>query len=426
MSWGRSPLELKLKKREAATQRTFNREEIENVYGGTFVDGNSVELLWRGPETFQRIFDEIRSARELVCLEFFIFRDDETGSELAALLREKAREGVKVYLLYDHFGSFGTPRAFWRALRADGIKVRASHPFKLTSPANYRHRDHRKLIVVDGHTAFTGGLNIANEYRGKRIKLPFYIKKTEAWRDTGVLIKGPAAFSLLETFTRAWKLWGGIWEEVLGKGFLAKRGRGRTLPLYELPVNHPLDASGPYPVIPIFASSSKGRRRMRRILYYSLNHSKQEINLTTAYFTPSRRMLEALEMAVKKGVRVRLLVPGKSDVPAAHYAGRAFFTRLLRAGVEIYTYQGTMLHAKAYVFDGCWSIVGSANLDFLSLWTNDEGNVGLLDEGFGARMNAVFEEDLKQSEEIHLKQWHQRPLCVKLMERFFSLFRKRL
>lgn len=180
------------------------------------------------------------------------------------------------------------------------------------------------------------------------------------------------------------------------------------------------------PVIPIFASSAKGRRRMRKLLYYSIYNARESICLTTAYFTPSRRMIYSLEDAVKRGVKVSLLVPGKSDVPIAQYAGRAFFMRLLRAGVRIFDYQTDMLHAKSYVFDGRWSIVGSANLDFQSLRWNDEGNVGILDEGFAAKMTEVFNEDLVHSVEIRKDEWAQRSDTEKIKEKFSVLFRRRL
>ena len=165
---------------------------------------------------------------------------------------------------------------------------------------------------------------------------------------------------------------------------------------------------------------------MRKLLYYSIDTAHKSIHLTTAYFTPSRRMIASLEGAVKRGAEVNLLLPGKSDVPAAYYTGRAFFTRLLRAGVKIYSYQGKMLHAKSYIFDGLWSIVGSANLDFQSLRWNDEGNVGILDTGFGDIMVNVFREDVKHSLEIREDEWMKRPLWEQIKERFFVLFRRRL
>jgi cardiolipin synthase len=378
---------------------SFTKDGIERIYGSHFVKGNSVELLTRGRAAFRRIFDATWEAQEIICLQFYIFRNDETGRSLANILKEKAREGVRVYLMHDHLGSLWTPGKFWNDLKEAGVNVMASHPFKLSTPGKYLYRDHRKLLLIDGKVAFTGGLNIGNEYRGR------LIKRKKAWRDTGILVRGPVASSLLEIFKKAWTAMGGN------------------------PIHydaHPYEKSGDLMLIPIFSHSSKGRRRLRRLLYYSINHSRHSIYLTTAYFIPSRRMIQTLEAAVKRGVKVKLLVPGKSDVAVAHYAGRAFFTRLLKAGIEIYNYSGRMLHAKSYVFDGLWSVVGSANLDFRSLRWNDEGNVGILNPGFAEHMTNTFHDDLTNSEIISLAQWARRPLYDKIKEVVFSLARRRL
>jgi cardiolipin synthase len=314
--------------------------------------------------------------------------------------------------LYDHFGSFGTPRAFWKKMRMEGIKIRASHPFKWTAPFYYVHRDHRKLIVVDSKKAFTGGLNIANEYSGFHLR-----RRSRGWRDTGILLEGPIVSELFDTFKKSWTTWGG--ERIPFKrdggamhGSISPCPRG--------------EEEGCIPALPIFVYSREGRKRMRNLLRYSIDHAQTRILLTTAYFIPSRRLIEKLEAAVRRGVRVRLLVPGKSDIPAASYAGRAFFSRLLESGIEIYTYLGEMLHAKAYLFDDRWSIVGSTNLDYQSLVYNDEGNVGILDSYFGLEMSRIFEEDLKNSVKIDERAWRKRPTLERMKEHFFALFRKRL
>jgi len=379
---------------------SFMREVIEEVLGIPFTDGNTVTLLWKGKESFHTIFDFVQKAKELICLEFYIFRNDETGNELAGILQEKASEGVKIHVLYDHFGSLQTPMKFWRALKRAGVRVRASRPFKWTAPFHYVYRDHKKVIIIDGVRAFTGGLNIANEYRGY-----YRVKKIKGWRDTGIFLEGPIAKKLLDIFRESWSIWEGA----------------------PIDFNRRVEpVPGGLPVIPIFASSAKGRRKMRKLLYYSINQASRSIYLTTAYFTPSRRMLQVLEEAVARGADVKLLLPGKTDIVAAYYAGRAFFTKLLRAGVEIYSYEGEILHAKTAVFDGIWSVIGSANLDFQSLRRNDEGNVGILGEDFGRQMTDIFQEDLKQSEQVILDQWIKRPFFEKVKEKFFALFRRRL
>ncbi len=378
---------------------------IEGIFKQKFSLATSVRLLWKGKDSFQTIFDTISRAEKFICLQFYIFKDDDTGIEISKLLRKKSREGVKVYVLYDHFGSFGTPRSFWKEMRLEGIKIRASHPFKWAAPFNYVHRDHRKLIVVDSKRAFTGGLNIANEYSGFHLR-----RRSRGWRDTGILLEGPIVKELFDTFKKSWATWGG--EKI------SFRGGSK-----ETQTKIPGDG---IPALPIFVYSRKGRKRMRNLLRYSIDHAQTRILLTTAYFIPSRRLIEKLETAVRRGVRVRLLVPGKSDIPAASYAGRAFFSRLLKSGIEIYTYLGEMLHAKAYLFDDRWSIIGSTNLDYQSFVYNDEGNVGILDLPFGRETSKIFEEDLKNSIKIDEETWRKRPMREKMKEHFFALFRKRL
>jgi cardiolipin synthase len=381
-------------------------QSIETMFGRRFTAAENIQLLSKGSESFPTLFDAVKEAQQVLCLQFYIFRNDDTGTVLAELLKKKSREGVAVYVLYDHFGSLGTPRRFWKDMREAGIQIRASHPFKWTAPFNYVHRDHRKLIIIDGKRAFTGGLNVANEYSGFHLR-----RRGRVWRDTGILLEGPVAEELFETFRQSWTTWGGR--------------KIRSMRTEEGPLRQELTEA--VPALPIFAYSRKSREKMRQLLRYSAEETRESLCLTTAYFIPSRRLVRILEGAVKRGVRVRLLVPGTSDVPAASYAGRAFFGRLLEAGVEIYTYsRGHMLHAKTYLFDCRWSIIGSTNLDYQSLFYNDEGNVGIFDSSFGARMMEVFENDLRQANRIDMRQWKKRPWSERVKEHFFAIFRKRL
>lgn len=396
----------------------FTLYSIEKIFEGKFSIASDVKLLWKGIDSFKTIFDTVREAKEQICLAFYIFRNDETGKFLSEILKEKSREGVKVYVLYDHFGSFGTPGSFWNNMSNAGINIRASRPFRWTNPFHYVHRDHRKLIIIDSKKAFTGGLNIANEYSGFHIK-----SKEKNWRDTGIMLEGPIASELYRNFEKSWYAWGGEKINHPNDCITTKtiKNPNKTFDFLDL-----WKYRGGLLTIPIFANSAKGRRKLRRLFYYSINHAQNDINLTTAYFIPSTRMIETLIQAVKRGVRVRLLVPGKSDVPIVSYAGKVYFAKLLDAGVEIYTYLGQILHAKTYIFDDCWSIIGSANLDFQSFRYNDEGNVGILDTGFASQMINVFEEDIKNSTKIELSSWGKRPFLDKAIEHFFSLFKKRL
>ena len=386
--------------RQAGGSGNLDMPGIEGISGSRFTDGNRVTLLWKDRESFSIIFDTVRSARRLICLEFYIFRNDETGTELAGILKQKAAEGVRVCILYDHFGSLFTPGSFWEDLLHAGIEVRASRPFKWTSPLHYVHRDHTKLIIIDGRIAFTGGLNIADEYRGYYAR-----RKGSGWRDTGIFLEGPAAADLLDRFRRSWEIW-----------------KGRPL----TPCERPLPFPDGIPVLPIFTNSARSRRRMRKLLYFSIGSARKSILLTTAYFTPSWRMAEVLTDAVKRGVDVRLMLPGLSDISSAHYAGRAFFSRLLKAGVRIYNYRGVILHAKTAVFDNQWSVIGSTNLDFQSLRRNDEGNVGIFKAEFGGLMSYIFEQDMLAADEITPEAWARRPWTEKVKEQFYALFRRRL
>ena len=386
-------------------ENRFTVPSIERIFKDKFSVTTRVQLLWKGRDTFQTIFDAVDHAKKLICLQFYIFKNDETGTALSGLLKQKSREGAKVYLLYDHFGSLGTPQSFWKDMSLAGIEIRASHPFRWTAPFYYVHRDHRKLIVIDSTKAFTGGLNIANEYSGFHFR-----KRSRGWRDTGILVEGPIVKELFDTFKKSWTTWGG--EKILFDG--AREGARGDRPINGIPA------------LPIFVYSGKGRRRMRNLLRYSIDRAQTSILLTTAYFIPSRRLIERLERAVRRGVKVKLLVPGRSDVPAASYAGKAFFSRLLKAGIEIHTYLGDMLHAKTYLFDGCWSVIGSTNLDYQSLRYNDEGNIGILDLSFASQMTGVFEEDLRNSSKMDEEAWRKRPFWEKIKEHFFTLFRKRL
>jgi cardiolipin synthase A/B len=391
----------------------FTIESLERLSPARFSRAKEVQLLTKGKESFESIFKALRDAKRSICLQFYIFKNDETGQELARVLSQKSLEGVKVYLLYDHFGSLGTPRSFWRNLTRAGVKIKASHPFRWTAPLRYVHRDHRKLMVIDVERAFTGGLNIADEYRGFHLRL-----RGRGWRDTGIFVEGPVVRELFNTFKESWYAWGGEKIEIAAHS----ESEGAAASQGSIPSERDIGVL----VLPIFAYTRKSKIRMRSLLNHSLERAEQSISLTTAYFIPSRKLIRRLEDAVKRGVHVRLLVPGKSDIPAASFAGRALFAGLLKAGVEIYLYQGDMLHAKTYAFDRCWSIIGSTNLDYQSLIYNDEGNIGILNVGFGSKIDGVFEEDLKYALKIDREHWAKRPFLDKLKEHFFALFRKRL
>jgi cardiolipin synthase len=378
---------------------SYNISGIEELIGTSFCNNNHVQLLESGRETFRKIIGCISDARNFICAEFYIFRDDDTGRALADKLKEKSRQGIQVYILYDHFGSFWTSRSFWSDMETAGIHLRASHPFVWTSPRRYIYRNHKKLLVIDGVKAFTGGFNIADEYHG------FRGKKYKVWRDTGIYLEGPIVSRLFDIFRESWNIW-----------------KARLIP------HEPTQpaVTGGVRVIPIFARSGRARRRMRRLFIQSIHNAKNSILITTAYFMPGRKILRALEQAAKRGVVIKLLLPGKTDVRSIHYAGRAYYSRLLHAGAEIFNYQGTILHSKTAVFDGRWCIIGSTNLDFQSFRRNEESNVGLLDKDFGRKLTGVFYNDLEHSLNINKETWARRPYLQRILEKTFSVIVRKL
>lgn len=377
----------------------FEESSIEEITGLSFSKNNHVRILESGRSTFRTILQSLTSARDIICIDFYLFRDDDTGHQLARLLKAKAREGVSVYVEYDHFGSLLTARSFWSDLGSAGVKLQASHPFNWTAPLGYFYRNHKKLMIIDGREAFIGGFNIADEYHG------YVKKKRRTWRDAGIHLRGPIAFTLHEMFIRRWR----------------SDKRWPTRLKQAIP-----DSDGAVSVIPIFARSGRSRRRMRRLFLYGINNARKSIFLTTAYFIPGRRILSALERAGRRGVVIKMLLPGRTDLKSVLYAGRAYYKQLLKAGVEIYNYQGTVLHAKTAVFDEYWSIIGSANLDYRSFRRNEESNVGVLDPCFGREMKEVFLKDLEQATRINPETWDSRPFYQKFLERFFSFLIRRL
>ena len=384
---------------KASVKYHIDKPSIEKILGLPFSYNNKVTLLTSGEETFNSILEAISGAKSSICIEFYIFKDDDTGKKVSGALKRKAGEGVSVYLLYDHFGSFLTSRRFWSDLKRAGVNVKVSHPFRWSAPRGYIYRNHKKLLLIDGQKAFLGGFNIADEYHG-------HFKKTiKPWRDTGIYLEGPIASSLLGIFRKSWTTW--------------KGGPIRT------DTSQHILTEG-VPVIPVFASSRRAKRKMRKLFTYSIKNSKESIFLTTPYFIPGRKILKALIRAAENGVDARLLLQGETDIRSVFYAGQSYYRKLLKAGVKIYNYKGSILHAKTAVFDGCWSIVGSTNLDVQSLRRNEESNAGILDRDFSRYMTEVFKDDLKNSVEINAETWQNRPLYEKFLEKLFSSIMKKL
>ena len=379
---------------------------IQSIGGSPLVAGNQVTLLIDGPATYAAMLETIRNATDHINLETYIFEDDDVGHRFADLLLKKQSEGVQVNLIYDSVGCLNTPAAFFQRLREGGVQTlefNPINPLKVDKERFLTHRDHRKILIVDGSIAFTGGVNISRVYSSSSRSLEHREGNVEeAWRDTHVQIEGPVVAEFQKLFLDAW---------ARGKGpDLSKRNyfpelkqEGREM-------------------VAVVGSTPGQENRITYIMYVSaFVYAERFIHLTNAYFVPDEQTVEALTGAARRGVDVRLILPGTSDEGVVFYAGRSYYTELLESGVKLYELRSSMLHAKTAVIDGVWSTIGSTNMDLWSFLRNDEVNVIILGRGFAQEMERMFQADLEQSEEILLTQWKKRPFRDRLREWFTRL-----
>ena len=371
-------------------------------YGSLLVAGNKVTLLVDGEATYAAMFEAIENAKEHINFETFIFEDDEVGKRFSDLLIQKSAEGVPVNLIYDSYGSKNTPVSFFQRLRDGGVLVlefNPVNPLKVLKGKVWalRNRDHRKILVVDGAIAFTGGVNVSAVYSGSSAGWSHREKKDEPWRDTHVRIEGPAALRLQWQFMKTWE-----------------RQKGPALPRRDY---FPYVQQAGNTLVRVVGSLPGERNRLIFMMYISaITHAENSVYLTTPYFVPDDQMLKALTDAAARGVDVKILLPGFSDSALVFYASRYYYTRLLKAGVQLFERRGGMLHAKTAVIDDVWSTVGSSNLDNESFLTNDEANAVMLGRDFADSMQAMFEKDLEESDQITLDEWETRSLDNRMKE----------
>src|SRR5919202_2367865 len=327
-------------------------------------EGNRLELLENGPNTYDDWLAEIARAERWIHLENYIFEADKVGHRFAEALCQKALEGVQVRVLYDWFGCLNVPRAFWQRLRSAGAEVRAVNPPMLGSPLGIVRRDHRKLLAVDGTYASTGGVCISEGWlvRSPETDLPY--------RDTAVSVRGPAVADLERAFS-------GTWDEM-----------GRPLPDEERPVVESISQMGDEGVRVVIQEPRK--MRILRILGLLTAGVERRLWITDAYFLSMPVLTQALMSTARDGVDVRVLVPATNDLHWIGVLSRAGYRQFLEAGVRIFEYGGPMIHAKTVVADGWWSKVGSTNLNFSSLAANWEIDLVAEDRRFGAKMEEMF------------------------------------
>lgn len=345
--------------------------------GAPLVPGNDVRLLKDAGENYPAWLEAIASARHTVHFESYIIHDDESGREFARALIARARTGVRVRLIYDWLGAVGkTSRRFWRELRAGGVEVRGFNPPALSSPFGWLWRDHRKMLAVDGHVAFVTGLCVGRYWVGDPAR------GLEPWRDTGIALRGPAVADLEQAFARMWAL------------------AGPADPGAPLPPKAPGPKAGDVAVRVI--ASMPGTAELYRLDQLIAAAARRTLWLTDAYFVGTTPYVQALRAAARDGVDVRLLVPGATDIWVLRGLSRAGYRPLLEAGVRVFEWNGSMLHAKTAVADGRWARVGSTNLNLQSWIGNWELDVAVENEGFAAQMERMYLDDLGRATEITL------------------------
>ncbi|TAK83646.1 MAG: cardiolipin synthase B [Betaproteobacteria bacterium] len=364
--------------------------------------GNEARILVDGPATHAAMRAAIARARDHVNLESYIVDDSPVGERLAELLKKKAAQGVKVNLLYDSVGSIKTPREFFERLRKAGIAVCEFNPVK-REPAKLNNRDHRKILVVDGRVAFTGGVNISETYASGSARARSQPGKErdrkDGWRDTHVQVEGPVVAQLQRLSLDAWAL------QDCG-------------PAPEARYFPPLERRGDKAMRVVRTDPDSGKSEMYAVLLDQIGKARSRVWLTMGYFVPDPRTKEALMQAARRGVDVRLVLPGFSDFWAPVYAGRSHYEDLLGAGVRIYEWHEALMHAKTAVIDSAWSSVGSTNLDWRSFVHNYEDNLVVQDAGFARQMEQRFREDVAASVEVDPAAWRARRPGEKLKEWF--------
>lgn len=404
-------------------QKHLAYEQAVNAHS-PLVLGNKLTLLQNGPETYESMFEAIRAARDHINLETYIFADDEIGQQFADLLLERQAAGVQVNIIQDSGGSFDTPNAFFERMRDAGINVLEFNPINPFAGNKtawlLNNRDHRKQLIIDGRIAFTGGINLTDVYlasppdgssssssssssSGSKNNIDqARVETTEesvSWRDTHIRIEGPVVAEFQKLFMDTWARQNGT--------PLTVRNYFPELEIAGDEIVRAIGSTPDDPFSPIYMT-----------LISSITHAELKVHLTIAYFAPDPQLLEALISAAERDVDVRLILPGYTESSATiFHLGRSYYSKLLRGGVRIYERQGSLMHAKTATIDDVWSTIGSTNMDWRSFLHNDEINAVILGRGFATQMEAMFAQDLAETDAVVLSQWRQRPFRMRWKER---------
>jgi cardiolipin synthase len=379
---------------------------IESVTESPLTKGNKVFLLADGQAAYAAMFKAIQNAKDHINLETFIIEDDEVGRRFTDLLLQKQAEGVQVNLIYDSVGSFSTPASFFQRLRDAGIQVvefNPVNPFKAHGHWLLAHPDHRKMLIIDGKVAITGGINISSVYSSRLSGRRKVEGAPMPWRDTDVQIEGPAVAEFQKLFLDTWQKQNG--PKLSERNYFPDlKGEGDAL-------------------VRVVGSTPGQSNRITFIVYVSaITFAERSVHLTNAYFIPDDQTIDAFTDAARRGVDVKIILPAISDSSLALYATQYNYSELLKAGVKLYERRNALLHAKTAVIDGVWSTVGSTNMDYWSFLNDDEVNAVILSRGFAIEMEKMFAKDLAESDQIKWEEWKERPLFPRLREWFAHLF----
>jgi cardiolipin synthase A/B len=379
---------------------------VESVTESPLTKGNNVTLLTDGQAAYAAMFKAIQNAKDNINFETFIIEDDEVGRKFVDLLLQKQVEGVQVNLIYDSLGSYGTPTAFFQRLRDRGSQVvefNPINPFKAHGHWLLAHPDHRKILIIDGKVAIAGGINISSVYSSKLSGKREVKGAPLPWRDTDVQIEGPAVVEFQKLFFDTWQKQEG--PKLSERDYFPDlKDEGSAL-------------------VRVVGSTTGQSNRITFIVYVSaITFAEHSVHLTNAYFIPDDQILDALTDAAKRGVDVKIILPSTSDSSLALYAAQYNYSELLKSGVKLFERRNALLHAKTAVIDGVWSTVGSTNLDFWSLLSDDEVNAVILSHEFATEMERMFAKDLAESDQIQWEEWKKRPLFPRIREWFAHLF----
>ncbi len=372
-----------------------------SLLGPPLADGNRIEALQNGDEIFPAMLAAIRGARSTITFETYIYWSGTVGREFGDALSERARSGVAVHVLLDWVGAGKMDDSILEGMRQAGVEVEQFHPLKWYHLDRLNHRTHRKLLVVDGHVGFTGGVGIADLWQG-------HAQDPDHWRDSHYRLEGPAVAQMQAAFMDNWTNTTG-----------AVLHGARYFP--------PLDSAGTSLAQVFHSSPTNGGESVRLMYLLSIAAARRYIRIAASYFVPDSLTVAALVNARRRGVEVEVVVPGPHiDTDVVQAASRSRWGPLLEAGVRIFEYQPTMFHCKVMVVDGLWTSVGSTNFDNRSFQLNAEANLNVLDRDFAEAQARVFEEDRAGAREVTLEMWRHRPWKERASDWLAGLFRSQL